>query len=98
MPHLVKSTNYLSFYAHDKFEYAEIGGLPLAATIKYSGNIRDGYQAAMGKIINWMQANGYRFGTGNIPDCIRCYRIETPLNEKNPEDYLTEMQIAVEKS
>jgi DNA-binding transcriptional MerR regulator/effector-binding domain-containing protein len=92
-----KSINYLSCYAHDKFSYAEIVGLPLAATIKYSGNIREGYQAAMGKIVEWMQANGYQFFSGNVADGLRCYRIETPLNEENPDDYLTEMQIAVEK-
>lgn len=92
-----KNSNYLGFHSHDKFEYVEINGLPLAATIRYSGNIRDGYQVSMGKIIYWMQTNGYKFYTGNIADCMRCYRIETPLDEKNPEDYLTEMQIAVEK-
>jgi len=87
----------LKFMVQHKFSYAKIGGLPLAATIKYSGNIREGYQAAMGKIVEWMQANGYQFFNGNIADGIRCYRIETPLNEENPENYISEMQVAVEK-
>ena len=87
----------LKFMVQHKFSYAEIGELPLAATIKYSGNIREGYQAAMGKIVEWMQTNGYQFFNGNVADGLRCYRIETPLNEENPDDYLTEMQVAVEK-
>ena len=90
-----KTISYLGFNSHDKFEYAEISGLPLAATIQYSGNIRGGYQAAQAKLIEWMKANGYMFGNGE--DCIRCYQTETPLSEKNPDDYLTEMQVAVVK-
>jgi len=87
-----------SWNAHDKFEYVEIVGLPIAATVKYSGNIREGYNATMTKLTDWMQANGYRFFSGDFTDGIRCYRLETPLSEENPEDYLTEMQVAVEKA
>jgi len=90
-----KGVGELFFHNHDTFLYTEIATLPQAATIQYSGNIREGYQPAQKKLIEWMQVNGYIFGNG--PDCIRCYRLETPLSEENHEDYLTEMQIAVEK-
>jgi len=71
----------------DGFVYSEIGGLPLAATVKCSGDANNKYQSMVDKITDWMQANGYRFGTGNVPDCIRCYSAET----------VTELQVAVEK-
>ncbi len=74
------------------FVYKEYPAIGLAATLRFSGPMDGGYDAAGEKLANWMEQNGYAFA-GNL----RGHVITPPDEDPNPEHWLTELQAPVVK-
>lgn len=66
-------------------------GIPCAATATYAGAYEE-ISSAMAALAEWIEENGYTV-VGNM----RGKGIRHPGNEQNPQNYLTEIQIPVEK-
>jgi DNA-binding transcriptional MerR regulator/effector-binding domain-containing protein len=75
-----------------EFVYKEYPEIPLAAVVRFSGPFDGGYDAATGKLAGWMEKNGYVFA-GHL----RGHVIVSPDTDKNPENWLTELQAPVKK-
>lgn len=75
-----------------EFVYKEYAEIAQAATLRFSGPFDGGYDAASEKLANWMEANGYVFA-GLMRGCV----IDTPADKSNPDSWLTELQVPVEK-
>jgi DNA-binding transcriptional MerR regulator len=76
-----------------EFIYREYQEIPLAAAVRFSGPFDGGYDAASEKLAAWMEKNGYEFA-GHL----RGHVIVSPDADKNPENWLTELQAPVKKS
>ena len=74
------------------FVFKELGAIPQAATIRFSGPY-EGTMEASEKLAAWIEQNGYVFD-GQI----RGYGIVMPCPGVAPEDYLTELQVPVRKA
>jgi DNA-binding transcriptional MerR regulator len=74
------------------FRYKELPAIPQAATIRFSGPY-DGYNAAMEKLAEWIEQNGYAFDGS-----IRGLAIKSFANAASPEEFLTELQVPVKKA
>ncbi len=75
----------------DGFIYKELEEIPLAAAVRFSGPYEN-YSKAMEKVALWIEKNGYE-----ISGLVRGLAIQSPSDESNPENYLTELQISVKK-
>lgn len=75
-----------------EFVYKELDAIPQAATIRFSGPYDGGYQAASEKLGEWMELNGYQFA-----GLLRGYAISSPSDEKDPQNFMTELQVPVAK-
>jgi effector-binding domain-containing protein len=75
------------------FVYREYPEIPLAAVVRFSGPFDGGYDAAIEKLAAWMEKNGYEFA-GHL----RGHVIVSPDADKNPENWLTELQAPVKKT
>jgi effector-binding domain-containing protein len=75
-----------------EFVYKEYPEIPLAAVVRFSGPFDGGYDAASAKLASWMEKNGYVFA-GHL----RGHVIVSPDADKNPENWLTELQAPVKK-
>jgi effector-binding domain-containing protein len=75
-----------------EFVYQEYAGIPLAAVVRFSGPFDGGYDAASEKLAGWMEKNGYVFA-GHL----RGHVIVSPDADKNPENWLAELQAPVKK-
>jgi effector-binding domain-containing protein len=75
-----------------EFIYKEYPEIPLAAVVQFSGPFDGGYDAASEKLGSWMENNGYVFA-GHL----RGHVIVSPDADKNPENWLTELQAPVKK-
>ncbi len=75
------------------FTYKEYPEIPLAAVVRFSGPFDGGYDAASEKLAAWMEKNGYEFA-GHL----RGHVIVSPDADKNPENWLTEVQAPVKKA
>lgn len=75
-----------------KFVYKEYEGIPLAATVRFSGPFDGGYDAASEKLAEWMEQNGYTFA-----GYLRGHVLTSPDDQPNPEKWLTELQAPVIK-
>ena len=75
-----------------EFIYKEYDEIPLAATVRFSGPFDGGYDAASGKLAEWMEENGYSFD-----GYLRGHVIISPDEEPNPAKWLTELQAPVAK-
>ncbi len=78
--------------SREGFVFKEYDGIPLAATVRFSGPFDGGYDAASEKLAAWMEQNGYAFA-GNL----RGHVITSPDEEANPENWQTELQAPVMK-
>ena len=76
-----------------EFIYKEYPEIPLAAVVRFSGPFDGGYDAASEKLAKWMEQNGYAFD-GHL----RGHVIVSPDADKNPENWLTELQAPVKKT
>ncbi|MDR2957664.1 MAG: MerR family transcriptional regulator [Coriobacteriales bacterium] len=76
----------------DEFIYQEYPGIALAATVRFSGPFDGGYDAACEKLASWLEQNGYTFA-----GLLRGHVIISPSDDENPEGWLTELQVPVEK-
>jgi DNA-binding transcriptional MerR regulator/effector-binding domain-containing protein len=74
------------------FIYKEYPEIPLAAVVRFSGPFDGGYDAASEKLASWMEQNGYSFD-----GYLRGHVIVSPDADKNPENWLTELQAPVKK-
>jgi effector-binding domain-containing protein len=73
------------------FVYKELSEISCAATVQYKG----GYEhiaAAWNAAARWIEEQGYE-----INGVMRGYGIKHPMNETNPAEYCTEIQIPVRK-
>ena len=75
-----------------EFIYKEYPVIPLAATVRFSGPFDGGYDLASEKLAHWMEENGYAFAGP-----LRGHVIVSPHESSNPENWLTELQVPVEK-
>jgi effector-binding domain-containing protein len=73
------------------FKYKELPTIPQAATIRFSGSY-EGYNAAIEKLVAWIEANGYA-----MAGQVRGLAIKSHANCENEDDFLTEMQVPVKK-
>lgn len=78
--------------SNGEFIYKEYPPIQLAATVRFSGPFDGGYDAGCEKLASWMEENGYEFA-GNL----RGHTIVSPMDEENPEKWLTELQAPVKK-
>jgi effector-binding domain-containing protein len=76
-----------------EFIYKEYQEIPLAAVVRFSGPFDGGYDAASEKLAGWMETNGYVFA-----GYLRGHVIVSPDEDKNPENWLTELQAPVRKA
>jgi effector-binding domain-containing protein len=74
------------------FIYREYPEIPQAAVVRFSGPFDDGYDAACEKLANWIEAEGYTFD-GHL----RGHVIVSPHEDSNPENWVTELEVAVKK-
>lgn len=74
------------------FIYKNLKSIPLAVTVQFSGPYEVGYPNAMEKLGSWIERNHYTFD-GNI----RGFAVVSPPEDQNPENFLTELQVAVVK-
>lgn len=74
------------------FVFKELETIPTAATIRFSGPY-EGYSEAMEKLAGWIEQNGYE-----MDGLIRGLSITSPGDVSSPEDYMTELQVAVKKA
>jgi effector-binding domain-containing protein len=75
-----------------EFVYKEYEEIPLAAAVRFSGPFDGGYDAASEKLAAWMEHNGYAFA-GNL----RGHVIVSPADDKDQNNWLTELQAPVVK-
>ena len=75
-----------------EFIYKEYSEIPQAATVRFAGPFDGGYDAACEKLANWMEEQGYVF-TGHL----RGHVIVSPHEDSNPDNWLTELQVPVQK-
>ena len=75
-----------------EFVYKEYSEIEQAATVRFSGPFDGGYDAACEKLANWMEDKGYIFAGP-----LRGHVIVSPHEDSNPENWLTELQVQVEK-
>ena len=75
-----------------EFIYKEYREISQAATIRFSGPYDGGYDAACEKLANWIEKNSYVFA-GQL----RGHVIISPQEDSNPENWLTEIQVPVER-
>lgn len=75
-----------------EFVYKEYPEIPQAATVRFTGPLDGGYDAASAKLAAWMEENGYYF-TGPL----RGRNIVPPDMDNNPENWITELQAPVAK-
>jgi DNA-binding transcriptional MerR regulator len=79
------------------FSYRRLEALPTAATVRFSGAHEGGYAAAMERLAQWTESEGYVFdglvrglvisaGSSPDPDC------------NSTDDFLTEVQVPVRKA
>ena len=74
------------------FEYKELTGISSAATIRFSGSYEN-YGAAMEKLALWIEQNGYE-----ISGAVRGFAIVSPTDAASPDEYMTELQVPVQKA
>lgn len=74
------------------FVFQRLGAIPLAATIKFSGSYEN-YGFAMEKLGTWIEENNYEI-LGNL----RGVALHDLKTTTNPDEYLTELQIAVNRA
>lgn len=74
------------------FIYKEYEEIPAAAIVRFSGPYDGGYEAASEKLANWIEENGYAFA-----GCLRGHVIVSPYEDKNPDNWLTELQVPISK-
>ncbi|MCX7772529.1 MAG: MerR family transcriptional regulator [Clostridia bacterium] len=77
--------------AGDGFSYRETEAVPVMATIMVPGPY-EGIGAAYESLAKWIEENGYR-----MAGLCRQVSHKGPWNEKEPKQYLAEIQIPVEK-
>jgi effector-binding domain-containing protein len=75
-----------------EYVYREYDAIPLAATVRFSGPMDGGYDAASEKLADWMEKNGYAFA-GHL----RGHVIVAPDTEPDQEKWRTELQAPVVK-
>jgi DNA-binding transcriptional MerR regulator len=75
-----------------EFVYQEYPAIELAATLRFSGPFDGGYDAAGEKLAKWLEENDYAFA-GHL----RGHVITSPDDEANPDKWLTELQVPVQK-
>jgi len=76
-----------------EFKYQIYSELPLAASVRFTGQHEGGYSAACSKLAGWLEENGYRFAGP-----MRGHVIISPDDEKDPEKWETEIQAPVMKA
>lgn len=76
----------------DGFAYKELHAIPLAATLRFAGPY-DGYVDAITALASWIEQNGYE-----MAGLVRGASIRTEADQKNPQNFLTELQIPVKKT
>lgn len=76
-----------------EFIYKEYAEMPLAATVRFSGPLDGGYDAAIEKLAQWIEKNGY-----TMDGFLRGHTIVAPDADKNPDNWLTEIQVPVKKA
>lgn len=74
------------------FRFQQLKAIPCAATIRFSGSY-DNYGRAMERLGTWIEENGYEV-VGNV----RGVALHDLLTTTNPNEFLTELQIPVEKA
>jgi len=74
------------------FIYKEYPEIPQAATVRFSGPPDGGYDAASEKLANWMEEHGYVFAGP-----LRGHVVNMSYKDDNQENWMTELQVAVEK-
>ncbi|MCL2842301.1 MAG: MerR family transcriptional regulator [Oscillospiraceae bacterium] len=74
------------------FQYKELPAIPQAAAIRFSGSY-EGYAPAMGKLALWIEQNGYE-----ICGTVRGFAIASPTDVASPADYMTELQVPIQKA
>jgi len=75
-----------------EFVYQEYPEIPQAATLRFSGAFDGGYDTACEKLAMWLEENGYVFA-GRL----RGYTITGPHETDDPANWMTELQVPVEK-
>ena len=73
------------------FKFKELPAIPQAAIVRFSGPYT-GYYEAISKLAAWIEENGYVMSGG-----VRGLGIKSHANCDNESDFLTELQIPVEK-
>ena len=76
----------------DGFVYRELAAIPAAATVRFSGSYEN-YAPAMEKLAVWIEQNGYE-----ISGPVRGFAIASPTDVSSPEQYMTELQVPVQKA
>jgi len=76
----------------DGFAFIECPAIPAAATIRFSGSY-EGFGDAMEKLALWIEENGYE-----IIGPVRGFAIASPTDVSSPDDYMTELQVPVQKA
>ena len=76
----------------DGFQYRELAEIPEAATIRFSGSY-EGYAPAMEKLALWIERYGYK-----ISGPVRGFAIASPTDVSSPNEYMTELQVPVQKA
>jgi len=75
-----------------KFIFKEYPEIKQAATIRFSGPFDGGYDAASEKLASWMEKERYTFA-----GLLRGHVIVSPHDDSNPDNWLTELQVPIEK-
>ena len=73
------------------FVYKELPPMPQVATVRFSGSY-EGFAPAMEKLALWLEQNDYAM-TGPV----RGFAIASPTDVTSPEDFMTELQVPVQK-
>lgn len=74
------------------FIFKEYPEIPLAATLRFKGPYDGGYDAAIKKLAQWIEDNGYSFAGP-----IRGRALNSPATVPDPSELETELQAAVVK-
>ena len=74
------------------FKFKELPAIPQAATVRFSGPYT-GYYEAISKLAAWIEESGY-----TMAGAVRGLGIKSYANCDNEIDFLTELQIPVEKA
>lgn len=74
------------------FVYKQLPAIEHAACIRFSGSY-EGYGAAMEKLALWIEQNGYA-----ICGTVRGFAIASPTDVSSPDQYMTELQVPVQKA